>query len=100
MKVIMYKKDVDYFVENFKSISSFDEEGSKFYFVFEDHIRGGQCTLMFYEHEQKWTIHGKGTDYCDVSETSLTNEELKTIIYKRRKYINNVIRTMRMPVMS
>ncbi len=100
MKVIVYKRDVDHFLENFKSISSLDEAGDKFYFVFEDHIRGGQWTLMFYEHEQKWTTHGKGSQYCDDAETSLTIEELKNFIYKRRKYINNVIRSMQVPVMS
>ncbi|WP_455675732.1 hypothetical protein [Pradoshia sp.] len=100
MKVMVYKKDVDHFLENFKSISSLDEAGNKYYFVFEDHIRGGQWTLMFYEHGQKWTTHGKGSHYCDVAETSLTIEELKTFIYKRRKYINNVIRSMKVPVMS
>lgn len=100
MKVIVYKKDVDHFLESFKSISSFDKAGSKYYFVFEDHVRGGQWTIMFYEHEQKWTTHGKGANYCDATETSLSREELMNFIYKRRKYINNVIRSMKTPVTS
>lgn len=100
MKVIVYKKDIDQFLADFKSISSYDEVGNKFYFIFEDHIRGGQWTLMYYDNEKKWTTHGKGEFYSDIEELPLSEEQLKLFIYKNRKYINNVIRQQKVSVTS
>ena len=100
MKVIVYKKDIDQFLADFKSISSYDEVGNKFYFIFEDHIRGGQWTLMYYDNEKKWTAHGKGEFYSDIEELPLSEEQLKLFIYKNRKYINNVIRQQKVSVTS
>ena len=96
----MYKKDIDQFLADFKSISSYDEVGNKFYFIFEDHIRGGQWTLMYYDNEKKWTTHGKGEFYSDIEELPLSEEQLKLFIYKNRKYINNVIRQQKVSVTS
>ena len=100
MKVIVYKKDVDQFLADFKSISSYDEVGNKYYFIFEDPARGGQWTLMFYEKEGRWTTHGKGELYSDIDELPLSGDQLKLFIYKNRKYINNVIRQSRIAVPS
>ena len=100
MKVIVYKKDIDQFLADFKSISSYDEVGNKFYFIFEDHIRGGQWTLMYYDNEKNWTAHGKGELYSDIEEIPLSGEELNLFIYKNRKYINNVIRQSKVIVPS
>lgn len=100
MKVIVYKKDIDQFLADFKSISSYDEVGNKFYFIFEDHKRGGHWTLMFYDKENRWTAHGKGKLYSDIDELPLLGDQLKLFIYKNRKYINNVIRQLRVSVPS
>ena len=100
MKVIVYKKDIDQFLADFKSISSYDEVGKKYYFIFEDHVRGGHWTLMYYDQEGRWTAHGKGELYSDIEETPLSGDQLKLFIYKNRKYINNVIRHLKVAVPS
>lgn len=93
MKLIVSKKDIEYFQNNFIDVATYDPKGNKHYFVFRDSVRNGNWTLMHYQAEDKWTIHGKGLDYCDESEKELTNEELIKFIYKNRKYINNELRS-------
>ncbi len=95
MKLIVYKKDVYKFLKNFKNLSSFDEDGQKQYIVFKDKERDGQWTLMHYPADNTWTIHGKGSGYCDEGETSLTRNEVETFIYKNRKSVNTVLRALK-----
>lgn len=95
MKLIVYKRDIEYFLNNFKNIASYDNTGQKFYFVFEDNKRKGKWTLMYYENEGKWTKHGKGENYCDIGETQYDKEKLIDFIYKNRKYINNTLREVK-----
>ncbi|WP_409294306.1 hypothetical protein V1498_13910 [Peribacillus sp. SCS-26] len=92
MKSIVSKKDIDIFLNQFKEITDFDEEGRKHYLVFQDIQRNGDWTLMHYEAEGKWTLHGKGPGYCDPEETELSKEELTGFVYKNRKYINREIK--------
>ncbi|ULT59267.1 hypothetical protein L1999_12370 [Neobacillus drentensis] len=95
MKLIVSKKDIAYFLNNFLDLAEFDQQGNKHYFIFQDHTRNGDWTLMFYPDEEKWTIHGKGLDYCDESEKELTETELTSFLYKSRKYVNNELRNKR-----
>ncbi|NRD78934.1 hypothetical protein HPT25_16340 [Bacillus sp. BRMEA1] len=92
MKLIVSKKDMEYFLNHFYEIAEYDSQGNKYYFVFEDTIRQGKWTLMNYEAESKWTLHGKGLNYCDDGEKELVLEELKKFLYKNRKFINNELR--------
>ncbi|MED1201680.1 hypothetical protein [Heyndrickxia acidicola] len=93
MKLIVYKKDIEYFLNNFLDIATYDKQGNKHYFVFQDYIRAGNWTLMHYVTKAKWTIHGKGSAYCDDNEVELKGQELIRFLYKNRKYINNELRT-------
>ena len=95
MKPIVYKKDVYRFLKDFKNFSSFDSEGQKEYLIIEDRARDGQWTLMYYPLDNKWTIHGKGKDYCDEGETALAKNEVETFIYKNRKAVNNILRALK-----
>lgn len=95
MKLIVYKTDVSYFLDNFRNVASYDNAGQKFYFVFDDVKRKGKWTLMFYASEGNWTKHGKGESYTDIGETQLEKEELIDFIYKNRKYINNTLREIK-----
>ncbi|PLS07083.1 hypothetical protein [Neobacillus cucumis] len=100
MKLIVSKKDIEYFLNNFLDIAEFDKQGNKHYFLFQDYTRNGDWTLMFYKEEEKWTIHGKGLDYCDESEQELERNELIQFLYKNRKYINNELRSKKARVTS
>ncbi|WP_160718803.1 hypothetical protein [Bacillus sp. USDA818B3_A] len=100
MKLIVYKKDIEYFLNNFLDLAEFDQQGNKHYFLFQDHTRNGDWTLMYYKEEKKWTIHGKGLDYCDEGEQELERNELILFLFKNRKYINNELRRMRSEVTS
>lgn len=89
---IVHKKDVARFLKNFQTLSSYDELGKKEYFVFRDKERNGQWTLMYYRAEDKWTIHGKGKDYCDKGETTLSPSDLEQLLYKNRRFVNDTLR--------
>ena len=95
MKPIVYKKDVYRFLEDFKNFSSYDSEGQKEYLIIEDKVRDGQWTLMHYPLDNKWTIHGKGKDYCDEGETALAKNEVEMFIYKNRKAVNTILRALK-----
>ena len=92
MKSIVKKIDVENFLSHFKDVADYDYDGKKYYFVFEDVTRNGDWTLMFYDTEDQWTIHGKGLDYCDLSEKEFVKEELVNFLYKNRKYVNKEIK--------
>jgi hypothetical protein len=93
MKLIVYKKDIEYFLNNFLDIAEYDKQRNKNYFVFKDRTRNGNWTLIFYKEEKKWTVHGKGLNYCDKNEQELQRNELIQFLYKNRKYINNELRS-------
>ncbi|WP_043931827.1 hypothetical protein [Bacillus sp. EB01] len=92
MKSIVYKRDIENFLNGFSGVADYDFVGKKYYLVFEDSIRKGSWTLMHYEAGGKWTIHGKGENYCDEGEKELVKEDLINFIYKNRKYINRVLK--------
>jgi hypothetical protein len=100
MKLITYKKDIEYFLNNFLDIAEYDKQGNKYYFVFEDPAQNGDWTLMHYKAEEKWTIHGKGKDYSDDDETELEGNKLIKFLYKSRKYINNELRKKKAVITS
>ncbi|PPA69979.1 hypothetical protein [Jeotgalibacillus proteolyticus] len=94
MKLIRSKKDAENFISNYDACFTFDHDGKKYYFIFEDHERNGQWTLMHYESDNRWTVHSMGEDYCEDGETELENEELVSFIFKNRKYINVSIKNL------
>ncbi|SDI21651.1 hypothetical protein [Alteribacillus bidgolensis] len=85
-QVIKRKNDINEMLKAFDSIADYDEHGQKYYFVFQDKKRGGQWTLM--KTGNKWSIHGKGKDYCDAEEIFLTSEEVVRFIWKNRSAVN------------
>ncbi|OCA84101.1 hypothetical protein A8F94_15355 [Bacillus sp. FJAT-27225] len=92
MKSIVYKRDIENFLNGFSDLADYDFVGKKHYLVFEDSIRNGSWTLMYYEADGKWTIHGKGENYSDEGEKELIKEDLINFIYKNRKYVNREIK--------
>lgn len=78
-------------LEEFTNIASYDYENAKHYFVFKDKERGGQYTLM--KKDEKWSIHGKGENYCDDGETMMEHlDSLLDFIWKHRSKINQVLK--------
>lgn len=92
MKKITTKKDAEKLMSNFSKFASYDAVGEKYYFSFKDKDRGGKWTLMFYEKENTWSIHGLGENYCDDGETILDAKLIITFLYKNRKYVNSAIK--------
>lgn len=78
------KKDIELWLDRF---TLYPDDGQKHYFVFPDYHRGGTWTLMLYPHGV-YTLHGKGKDYCDPSETQISTSELISFIWKHRKAIH------------
>lgn len=79
------------FLEKFTDIASYDYENEKHYFVFKDKERGGQYTLM--KKDERWSIHGKGENYCDDGETMMDDiDGLLVFIWKHRSKINHVLK--------
>lgn len=91
-RVLKSKKDIEQFLMDFPQIAFYDEQGNKYYFVFEDQQRNGQWTLMFNQYTKVWTIHGKGTAYCDPDEQLLEPAEMIQFIWKNRGSVNRVLR--------
>lgn len=92
IRVLKSKKDIEQFLMDFPQIAFYDEQGNKYYFVFDDKQRNGQWTLMFNEHTKAWTIHGKGETYCDPGEQLLEPIEMIQFIWKNRASVNKVLR--------
>lgn len=79
------------FLEEFTDMVSYDYENEKHYFVFKDKERGGQYTLM--KKDERWSIHGKGENYCDDGETMMDDiDGLLVFIWKHRSNINRVLK--------
>ncbi|MFB4165170.1 hypothetical protein ACE1TI_15440 [Alteribacillus sp. JSM 102045] len=91
-RVIKRKTDVEEMMNSFISFADYDENGQKYYFVFQDKKRGGQWTLM--KTKNKWSIHGKGENYCDPQEIFLTTEKVIRFAWENRAAINNRRRTL------
>lgn len=87
MKAIMTKKEIQTFMNQFISYAQYDTNGVKYYFIFEDRKRGGQFTLMNYA-SGAWSIHGRGDQYCDETETELSSAEVESLIWQNRAAIN------------
>lgn len=90
--VLKSKKDIEQFSTDFPQIASYDEQGKKHYFVFEDKQRNGQWTLMFSDDQKAWTVHGKGETYCDPDEKLLEQKEVVQFIWNNRGSVNKVLR--------
>ncbi|WP_017753490.1 hypothetical protein [Calidifontibacillus oryziterrae] len=89
--IIKKKKDAKEFLQNFLTVANFDDVNKKYYFVFEDKIRGGQYTLM--KKDEQWSTHGKGEDYCEIGETIYTDiDELVNFLWLHRARINQVLK--------
>lgn len=69
--------------------AGYDQEGNKYYFVFPDMDRGGIWTLMKYS--DRFTLHGRGEDYCDQGEIVIEKKELVQFIWANRKAIHTVL---------
>lgn len=91
MHIIKKKVDIQDFIEKFELIASYDDVGQKHYLVIEDRERGGEWTLMKYS-DSRWTLHGKGLDYCDQDEHRLLDKDLVDFIWKNRALFNRKIK--------
>ncbi|MCM3790056.1 hypothetical protein M3221_16840 [Domibacillus indicus] len=91
-RVLKSKKDIEQFSIDFPHITFYDEQGNKHYFVFEDKKRNGQWTLMLSEDTKAWTIHGKGSTYCDADEQLLELTEMVQFVWKNRGSVNKALR--------
>ena len=91
MRSIRNKSDIELFLKSFRNFADYDTNGQKYYFIFDDMQRDGQWTLMLYGDE-KWSLHGKGMDYCDELETFLEQDELSLFLWKNRKMVNNSLK--------
>ncbi|SDH81316.1 hypothetical protein SAMN05192534_11230 [Alteribacillus persepolensis] len=83
---IRRKKDIEEMLADFENMAKYDEQGQKHYFVFRDRQRGGWWTLM--KTNNRWSVHGKGDNYCDIAETVLNKEEVLRFIWKNRSAVN------------
>lgn len=92
MKKIATKRDAEKLMKNFSEFASYDAAGMKHYFSFRDKERDGKWTLMYYERENTWSIHGVGETYCDDGETILEEKQVVSFLYKNRKHVNNAIK--------
>lgn len=91
--IIKKKLDAIRLLEEFNDVASYDYENEKRYFVFKDKERGGQYTLM--NMNGRWSIHGKGEDYCDVGETMMDDlDGLLEFVWKHRSKINQALKVL------
>lgn len=100
IEVIIKKKlDAIQFLEEFSNFVSYDYERQKYYFVFHDKVRGGQYTLM--KKDGRWSIHGKGENYCDEGETMMDdNDRLLNFLWKHRSKINQELKKIQAAVVN
>lgn len=66
--------DVIEWLKTFNYKTSYDYDGDKRYFCFDDTKRGGKYTLMKYEGGT-FTLHSKGENYCDDKEIEIGGNE-------------------------
>ncbi|WP_054636563.1 hypothetical protein [Thalassobacillus sp. C254] len=90
VKTIRKKADIEEVLGAFSQYADFDVTGNKYYLVFKDRQRNGQWTLM--NTNGKWSVHGKGEEYCDPEEMFLTYNELLTFLWKNRAAVNYTLK--------
>ncbi|MED4399751.1 hypothetical protein [Metabacillus fastidiosus] len=88
---IRSKKDIVSLLNEFETISHYDQLGNKHYIFFHDKERNGTCTVMKYK-DGSFTIHSQGEGYCDTEEKPLLQHELLSFIWKHRKAFCEAIR--------
>ncbi|MDP4550569.1 hypothetical protein Q9251_06710 [Alkalihalobacillus macyae] len=91
--IIKRKRDAEELLSNFEIVAHYDKEGNKHYIVFEDFVRNGQCTMMKYD-DTSFSIHGKGESYCDENEQFISKDELASYLWKHRKAVNQLLRSV------
>lgn len=90
---IKKKIDIDLVLENFDSISHWDDKGNKHYLVFEDRNRGGQWTLMKYKIGDQFSVHGLGEDYNDEEEMFFDcRDSVASFLWENRSAYNVAIK--------
>jgi hypothetical protein len=87
------KNDVRNLISNFDSIATWDSEGNKAYFVFDDRKKNGKITLMQYP-DGHWTSHSMGEGYCDGNEMPLSIEETVNLVWNHRSSVNTAMKTL------
>jgi hypothetical protein len=87
--MIKRKSDVKEFLFSFCLHAEWD--GEKFYAVISDEANDGTITIMQYT-EGNFTIYRKNVRFCDRREIALGGEELSSLIWKKRKYINRLMK--------
>lgn len=97
MMLIRKKTDIKEILNNFEKHAEWDETGRKHYFFFHDQKRGGDITIMKYP-EGSWTIHSKGETYCDENETLMEMQELVSLVWEHRKFVNKALEKEKMQV--
>lgn len=97
--IIKRKLDAMQLLEEFTNLASYDAEKQKYYFVFQDKERGGQYTLM--KKQNRWSIHGKGENYCDDGETIMnTTDDLLDFLWKHRAKINQSLKELKKDIVN
>jgi hypothetical protein len=90
---IKKKIDVQTLLNNFSSIAQWDSQGNKHYLVFEDRTRGGQWTLMSYQNNNQFSVHGQGVSYNDEDELFFEDHEaLVSFLWDNRAAYNAVVK--------
>ena len=88
---IRNKRDIEKRLNEFENWANYDANGKKHYFVFPDAKRNGFWTMMKYA-DGVFTLHGKGETYCDQGEKVLKKEELQTIVWNNRRFVNEALK--------
>ena len=88
--MIRNSNDISVFLTDFKRLATYDSEKGKYYFIFHDKERGGQLTLML--TSGIWSTHGIGDGYCDIVETTFSEEECTKLVWFHRKAINKSLK--------
>ncbi|TKD72100.1 hypothetical protein [Pseudalkalibacillus hwajinpoensis] len=91
--IIKRKRDAEELLSNFDHVADYDKAGNKHYIVFEDFVRNGHCTIMKYD-DTSFSIHGKGDSYCDENEQFISKDELASFLWKHRKAVNHLLKSV------
>ncbi|WP_138751034.1 hypothetical protein [Paenibacillus sinopodophylli] len=90
--LIKKKTDIASILESFNAFSQWDQDGQKFYLVFEDRKRGGQWTLMSYG-EERFSVHGLGDEYLDKQEYFFNEQaEIVSFLWQNRAAFNAALK--------
>ncbi|MBO1515077.1 hypothetical protein [Metabacillus bambusae] len=86
--IFLNYRDIREWLKIFEYKTSYDYDGEKQYFCFDDTEKGGIYTLMKYSNGI-FTLHSKGENYCEDKEVEINEDELVRFIWKNRKVIHN-----------